>query len=89
MVFFEDPVFGDTKFGGGVTLDQARALADFNTNWGSERDWPAGWTERPLAADEQMPRPYGRWANVPDLPPGDTKWRLVVRDNNEGEAQPS
>jgi hypothetical protein len=79
---------GDSTFGGGVTLDQARALANFNTGWGSERLWPAGWTERHLASDEQMPRPYGRWANAPDLPPGDTRWRLVTRDN-QGAAQSS
>jgi hypothetical protein len=55
----------DTTFGDGVTLDQARGLAGFNMNWGSERRWPAGWTERPLTNDEQMLRPYGRWANAP------------------------
>jgi uncharacterized protein YjbI with pentapeptide repeats len=73
MVFLED-----ASFGGDVTLEEARALANFNTNWGSERQWPAGRTERPLASDERMPRPYGRWANVPELPPGDSKWHLIV-----------
>jgi hypothetical protein len=72
---------GDAMFGGGVTLEKARALADFDTNWGSERRWPAGWTERPLASDERMPRPYGRWADIPELPLGDSTWHLIVGDS--------
>jgi hypothetical protein len=31
-----------TKLDGGITFDGAKALIDFNTGWGSERDWP-GW----------------------------------------------
>jgi hypothetical protein len=76
----------DATFGGGITLDHARALTDFDTNWGSERQWPAGWIERPLADDEHMPAPDGRWANAPDLPAGDPTWNLVVRDNDPDEA---
>jgi hypothetical protein len=75
MVFLDDAAFGS-----GVTLEEARALADFDTNWGSARRWPAGWTERSLASDERMPQPYGRWADAPELPLGDPTWHLIVQD---------
>ncbi|MGN9788627.1 pentapeptide repeat-containing protein [Nonomuraea sp. ZG12] len=83
----------DAKFGGGVTLRGARALADFNTGWGDTRRWPEGWRERPLANDEVIPRPrWGAWAKAPDLPPGDPTWRLVVADkigpDEQADAQP-
>lgn len=71
----------DVTFAGGIVLDHARALADFDTRWGSDRQWPAGWIERPLTGEGQLLRPpYGRWANAPVLPPGDPAWRLVVPD---------
>jgi hypothetical protein len=78
----------DATLGGGVSLEGARALADFNTNWGSERQWPSGWRERPLAEHECMPRPrFGRWARVPQPAPGDATWTLLVHDE-PGQAAP-
>lgn len=75
--------FDGARFGGGVSFEAARALADFNTSWGSERDWPPGWTERPLRPDEKMPRPKGgRWAKAADPPPGQSKWHVIVPDIN-------
>ncbi|MET8406354.1 pentapeptide repeat-containing protein [Streptomyces sp900116325] len=41
MTFFEGAVMG-----GGVSFEAARALADFNRNWGAIRQLPEGWTER-------------------------------------------
>ncbi|GGV97430.1 hypothetical protein GCM10015535_68790 [Streptomyces gelaticus] len=50
MAFFRDAVLS-----GGVSFEAARGLADFDRSWGSVRQWPDGWTERPLGADERMP----------------------------------
>ncbi|HEY8986623.1 MAG TPA: pentapeptide repeat-containing protein [Streptomyces sp.] len=75
MIFLDDAIFG-----GGVSFEQACARADFNTSWGDRRLWPDGWRERPLAPGELLPRPsMSRWANVPELPPGDPTWNLVIR----------
>lgn len=94
QAFFEGATFSgmlflrDAKLSGGATFHEARALADFNTNWGDTRQWPGGWSERPLAGDEVIPRPaYGAWAQTTDLPPGDPTWRLVVPDK-QTDAQP-
>ncbi|MCA2225139.1 pentapeptide repeat-containing protein [Nonomuraea aurantiaca] len=38
MTFFEG-----AKLEGGVRFDDARALLNFDTRWGSERNWPPGW----------------------------------------------
>jgi len=74
----------DAKFGGGVNLDAARSLADFNTSWGSSRQWPIGWVERSLSSGEQMPRARGgRWARSNNDQPDDGKWTLIVRDKSE------
>ncbi|WP_327421171.1 pentapeptide repeat-containing protein [Streptomyces sp. NBC_01230] len=76
MVFLKDATFGS-----GVSLDDARALADFNTNWGSERQWPPGWRERPITENEPMPRPrLGRWTRAAQPTPGDETWTVLVRD---------
>lgn len=75
MIFLDDAVFSE-----GVSFEEALARADFNTSWGDSRRWPDGWRERPLAPGELLPRPsMSRWANVPELPPGDPTWNLVVR----------
>lgn len=78
MTFFDGAIMG-----GGVSFEAARALADFNRNWGSIRQWPEGWTERHLAADERMPLlapKFSRWPEV-NLPPGCSTWSLIVPDD--------
>jgi hypothetical protein len=73
---------------GGATFGAARALVDFDVNWGDQRQWPSGWTERPLLPDEQMPR-TGRWeASAGQLAPGDGTWALVREDLNRRRENP-
>ncbi|MEV7238856.1 hypothetical protein AB0N06_34590 [Streptomyces sp. NPDC051020] len=82
MTFFEGAVMG-----GGVSFEAARALADFNRNWGAIRQLPEGWTERALAADEVMPlleQRFSRWPAT-NLPPGSEAWTLIVPEG-EGNA---
>lgn len=76
MVFLDD-----AKFGGGITLEGARALASFNTSWGSQRLWPAGWHERRLQPGERPPHPqYGRWSKRSAAPEANEgEWALVER----------
>jgi hypothetical protein len=50
MTFFDGAVLGR-----GVSFEAARALAEFERNWGGIRQWPGGWIERHLAAEERMP----------------------------------
>ncbi|MFC4516317.1 pentapeptide repeat-containing protein [Streptomyces ehimensis] len=78
MTFFDGAVLG-----GGVSFEAARALAEFNRNWGSIRQWPEGWTERHLAAEERMPLlapKFSRWPEA-NLPPGCPTWTLVLPDD--------
>ncbi|MFJ8074583.1 hypothetical protein ACIQ7Q_11785 [Streptomyces sp. NPDC096176] len=78
MTFFDGAIMG-----GGVSFEAARALAEFNRNWGSIRQWPEGWTERQLAADERMPLlapKFSHWPEV-NLPPGCSTWTLIVPDD--------
>ncbi|MFD3821885.1 pentapeptide repeat-containing protein [Streptomyces sp. NPDC058625] len=78
MVFFREAVLP-----GGVCFEAARGLADFNRSWGSVRQWPDGWTERPLGADERMPLLAPRFSRWPEsnLPPGSSTWALIVPDS--------
>ncbi|MEV6409580.1 hypothetical protein AB0M58_42875 [Streptomyces bobili] len=77
MVFFREAVLS-----GGVSFEAVRGLADFNRSWGSVRQWPGGWTERPLGADERMPLLAPRFSRWPEgnLPPGSSTWALIVSD---------
>lgn len=82
MTFFEGGVMS-----GGVSFEAARALTDFNRNWGAARQLPEGWAERALAADEIMPlleHRFSRWPAT-NLPPGSGAWRLIVPES-EGNA---
>ncbi|MFB7507649.1 pentapeptide repeat-containing protein [Streptomyces broussonetiae] len=75
MVFFHEAVLP-----GGSSFEAVRGLADFNRSWGSVRQWPDGWTERPLEADEHMPLLEPRFSRWPEtnLPPGSSTWTLIV-----------
>lgn len=70
--------FDGAAFAGGVSLVDARALADFATGWGYTRRWPPGWREIDTGP---LPRPArGRWAHVgPDHDKHD--WLAVARDD--------
>jgi hypothetical protein len=74
MVFF-----AGAKFSDGVDLDEARALAKFDTNWGSTREWPPGWTEGSLSAGEGMPLASGRWEHS-DESAGEGTWKTLIRN---------
>lgn len=69
--------FDGARCGGGVSFRGARALIDFNTNWGSVREWPSGWTERPAAPNEQLIE-EGRWGQPGKHSPSADKWNVVV-----------
>jgi Pentapeptide repeats (9 copies) len=69
--------FDDARFGGGVSFRGARALINFNTNWGSVREWPSGWTERPAAPNQQLIE-EGRWGQPGKHSPSADKWNVVV-----------
>ncbi|MFD8779202.1 pentapeptide repeat-containing protein [Streptomyces sp. NPDC059916] len=78
MTFFHGAVLN-----GGVSFEAARALAEFNQNWGRVRQWPQEWTERHLTAEERMPLlapKFSRWPEE-NLPPGCSTWTLVVPDD--------
>ncbi|MFF7459681.1 pentapeptide repeat-containing protein [Kitasatospora sp. NPDC008115] len=78
MTLFEGAVMG-----GGASFEAARALTDFNRNWGTIRELPEGWVERPLAADEVMPlldHRFSRWPAT-NLPPGSEAWTLIVPES--------
>jgi hypothetical protein len=74
--------FRGARFGGGVSLRGARALAEFNTSWGSMRNWPRGWTERPLTPDEQITA-EGRWEQPGKQAPATSKWNVLVSDGKD------
>lgn len=75
--------FRGAIFEGGVTFDDARALDGFDTNWGSQRSWPSGWSERQIAAGEKMPRPrLGRWAGDDSKPPKN-RWKFIIRGSDD------
>jgi Pentapeptide repeats (9 copies) len=76
--------FGGARFGGGVSFRGARALGEFDTNWGSTREWPPGWTERSLAPDERITG-EGRWEQPSKLSPPGNKWNVVVPNGDRLE----
>ena len=70
--------FDGAAFAGGVSLVDARALADFATGWGDTRRWPPGWREIDAGA---IPRPaHGRWAHTSTEDPD--RWLAVVREDS-------
>jgi Pentapeptide repeats (9 copies) len=70
--------FGEAKFKGGVSFGNARALVNFNTNWGSTRDWPPGWAERPISASKEIAS-IGRWVRAVQDDKEIDRWNLVHR----------
>ncbi len=68
--------FRDAKFRGGVSFTDARALVDFNTNWGRIRDWPTGWYESAPVADDEI-TPSGRWSKGSEQGIAINKWNMV------------
>jgi hypothetical protein len=69
--------FHGARFGGGVSFRGSRALIEFDTNWGSVREWPSGWAERPIAPNEQLTS-EGRWKQPGKHSPSADKWNVVV-----------
>ncbi|MFD7942474.1 pentapeptide repeat-containing protein [Streptomyces sp. NPDC059744] len=70
---------------GKLTFKNARASAEFNTNWGTQRAWPEGWTERPLREGELLPDAlrHGGRRTLSLVPlPSDTRWLRVVKDRH-------
>jgi hypothetical protein len=74
--------FHDVKFRREVSFDAARARPMKNRH---DRDWPTGWTERPLRKEEKIPHILARrWIKVID-PPGDITWNRVVKKGSSDE----
>jgi hypothetical protein len=69
--------FDGAAFAGGMSLVDARALADFATGWGDTRWWPPGWREVDAGPLPRPPR--GRWAHTVAEEPHD--WLAVVRED--------
>ncbi|MFD5124142.1 pentapeptide repeat-containing protein [Streptomyces sp. NPDC058385] len=77
MTFFQEIALRSASF------NAARALVDFDENWGSVRHWPSGWRERALEPGDSMPllpEKLSRWP-ASNLPPGCGAWNVLVAES--------